>query len=539
MKLATVPRPSVGRASPIMAMCVAASVARIVALGVSVCVTLSACTSVGPDFRQPDVTLEDQWLESLPRAAQSAPAAQAAWWTAFDDPVLSALEARAVQRNLSVQVAGLHIFKARAQLATSEDNLLPQSGSVSAGADHINTSGVGPLPPTHLWAEHLRVNAGWEIDFWGKYRRQIESDRAQLRASEAAYDNALVSLFGDVANAYIDLRTLDQRIVVAQQNLQSVQRSLALTQSRYKHGAATQLDVEQAATLVAETEAQIPPLVKARAQDRDTLAVLLADRPADIDAQLQGSTAIPVAPAQIDVGIPADLLRRRPDVRQAALNAAAQSALIGAAKAKLYPSLSLTGLFGLSSGEQHGIGLTQWGSKTIGLFSAGITVPILDRAQLKNAVRAQDAAFQEAVFDYQSTVLQAQKEVEDAIAALRTSLDALAASVRAADASQRALRLANAQYRAGAITYDPVLDASRSALRDGDALAQNQGLAALAAVSLYRALGGGWEVAQGQQVVSEQIAAQMARRTDWGRLLNPPAHSTLARANVTQPENGK
>ncbi|WP_027776004.1 efflux transporter outer membrane subunit [Paraburkholderia caledonica] len=506
---------------------------------VSMGAALSGCISVGPDFREPDVTLENQWLESLPPAAQSTPAGEAAWWKAFNDPVLSALEQRAYERNLSLQVAGLHIFKARAQLAISGENLLPQSGSASVGASHINTSGVGPIPPAHLWAEHLHVNAGWEIDFWGKYRRQIESDRAQLRVSEAAYDNALVSMFADVANAYIDLRALEQRIAVARQNLKSVQDSLRLTQARYKRGASSQLDVEQAATLVAETEAQIPPLIKARVQDRDTLAVLLADPPDAVDAHLKGSSAVPVPPTQIDVGIPADLLRRRPDVRQAALNAAAQSALIGAAKAKLYPSLSLTGLFGLSSGEQHGIGLTQWGGKTIGLFSAGISLPILDRAQLQNAVRIQDAAFQEAVLDYQNTVLQAQKEVEDAIAALRTSLDALAASSRASDASQRALRLANIQYRSGSVTYDSVLDASRSALRDGDSLAQNQGLAALAAVSLYRALGGGWEVAQGQQVVSERIAEEMARRTDWGRLLNPPADSALARASANSPPGGK
>ncbi|MFM0493195.1 efflux transporter outer membrane subunit [Paraburkholderia caledonica] len=506
---------------------------------VSMGAALSGCISVGPDFREPDVTLENQWLESLPPAAQSTPAGEAAWWKAFNDPVLSALEQRAYERNLTLQVAGLHIFKARAQLAISGENLLPQSGSASVGASHINSSGVGPIPPAHLWAEHLHVNAGWEVDFWGKYRRQIESDRAQLRVSEAAYDNALVSMFADVANAYIDLRALEQRIDVARQNLKSVQDSLTLTQARYKRGASSQLDVEQAATLVAETEAQIPPLIKARVQDRDTLAVLLADPPDAVDAHLKGSSAVPVPPTQIDVGIPADLLRRRPDVRQAALNAAAQSALIGAAKAKLYPSLSLTGLFGLSSGEQHGIGLTQWGGKTIGLFSAGISLPILDRAQLQNAVRIQDAAFQEAVLDYQNTVLQAQKEVEDAIAALRTSLDALAASSRASDASQRALRLANIQYRSGSVTYDSVLDASRSALRDGDSLAQNQGLAALAAVSLYRALGGGWEVAQGQQVVSERIAEEMARRTDWGRLLNPPADSALARASANSPPGGK
>jgi outer membrane protein TolC len=158
---------------------------------------------------------------------------------------------------------------------------------------------------------------------------------------------------------------------------------------------------------------------------------------------------------------------------------------------------------------------------------------------LQNEVRIQDATFQEAVFDYQNTVLQAQKEVEDAISGLRTTLDALAASARASDASQRALKLANAQYRSGSVTYDTVLDASRSVLRDGDSLAQNQGLAALAAVSLYHALGGGWQVAQGQQVVSEQIAAQMAQRTDWGRLLNPPANSSLARTSGDRLEDGK
>ncbi|NML30118.1 efflux transporter outer membrane subunit [Paraburkholderia antibiotica] len=523
------------KAVPFRSPCLVGAACIVVAASLA----LGGCVTVGPDFKEPDVTLEDQWYESLPAAAQHAPANEAAWWTAFDDPVLTALEQRALERNLSLQIAGLHIFKARAQLAISEQDLLPQSGSVSGGANHINTSGVGPFPPTHLWAEHLHVSAGWELDFWGKYRRQIESDRAQLRVSEAAYDNALVSLFADVANAYIDLRALEQRIAVAQQNLKSVQQSLALTQSRYRHGAATQLDVEQAATLVAETEAQIPPLVKARAQDRDTLAVLLADPVSAVDAQLQGRSAVPVPPTQIDAGIPADLLRRRPDVRQAALNAAAQSALIGVQKAKLYPSLSLTGLFGMSSGEQHGIGLYPWGSKTLGLFSAGISVPILERGQLKNAVRIQDAAFQEAVFDYQNTVLQAQKEVEDAIAGLRTSLDALAASSRAVDASQRALKLANAQYRSGDVTYDTVLDASRSALRDGDSLAQNQGIAALAAVSLYRALGGGWEVARGQQVVSEQIAAQMAQRTDWGRLLNPPANSPLARAGASGISSGE
>ncbi|WP_206997132.1 efflux transporter outer membrane subunit [Trinickia mobilis] len=505
-------------------------------LACALCTALAGCVTVGPDFKQPDVTLEEQWFESLPPAAQASPAAEAAWWKAFNDPVLSALEQRAYERNLSIQVAGLNVLKARAQLSISDENLLPQQGGVSVGANHINSSGVGPIPPAHLWTEHAKATASWEIDFWGKYRRQIESDKAALRSSEAAYDNALVSLFGNVANAYIDLRALEQRIAIAQRNLQSQQKSLDLTKARFKRGSASQLDVEQAATLVAETEAQIPPLIKGRAQDRDTLALLLSDTP---EAQLLGSSGIPVAPAQIDAGIPADLLRRRPDVREAALNAASQSALIGVDKAKLYPSLSLTGLLGAASGEQQGLGLTSWGTKTIGFFSAGVSMPIFDRGQLKNAVRIQDAVFQEAVLDYQNTVLQAQKDVEDAIANLRTTLDALDATARAADASQRALRLANAQYRAGKVTYDTVLDSSRSLLHDDDSLAQNQGLAALAVVQLYIALGGGWEVAKDQPLVSERIAKEMAQRTDWGRLIDPPKGSPLARTSGGPLETGK
>ncbi|HLX02829.1 MAG TPA: efflux transporter outer membrane subunit [Trinickia sp.] len=508
-------------------------------LACALCTALAGCVTVGPDFKQPDVTLEDQWFESLPPSAQATPAAEAAWWKAFNDPVLTALEQRAHERNISIQLAGLNVLKARAQLWISDENLLPQQGGVSVGANHINSSGVGPIPPAHLWAEHAKSNASWEIDFWGKYRRQIESDQAALRSSDAAYDNALVSLFGNVANAYIDLRALERRIVIAQQNLVSQRTSLDLTKARFKRGSASQLDVEQAATLVAETEAQIPPLIKGRAQDRDTLALLLSDTPEAIEAMLKGSSGIPVAPTQIDAGIPADLLRRRPDVRQAALNAASQSALIGVDQAKLYPSLSLTGLLAASSGEQHGLGLTSWGTKTIGLFSASVSMPIFNRGQLKNAVRIQDAAFQEAVLNYQNTVLQAQKDVEDAIANLRTTLDALDATARAAAASQRALRLANAQYRAGKVTYDTVLDSSRSLLHDDDSLAQYQGQAALAVVQLYIALGGGWEVAKDQPVVSERIAKEMAQRTDWGRLIDPPKGSSFARTSGDQIETGK
>lgn len=500
---------------------------------------LSACVTVGPDYRTPDATLEDQWLESLPAAERPAPSAQAAWWETFGDPALTALEARAYERNLSQQIAGLHVLKARAQLAVGERNLLPQKGSVSAGVERVDTSGVGPLPAEHRLTEHFHATASWEIDFWGKYRRQIESDRAQLRGSEAAYDNALVSLFADVANAYLDLRTLERRIAIAQQNLQAVQKSLELTKARYRRGAATRLDWEQAATLVAETQAQIPPLQNARAQDRDTLAVLLAETPTSIETLLGRTGTIPVAPGGVDAGIPKDLLRRRPDVRQAGLNAAAQSALIGVDKAKLYPSLSLTGLFGMSSGNRSGLGFAQWGSKSIGLVSAGVSMPILERGQLKNAVRVQDATFQEAVLNYQNTVLQAQKEVEDAIAGVRTSADALAAASRAVNASRRAMRVADAQYRAGASTYDPVLDASRSLLHDDDLLAQNQGLAALAVVALYRALGGGWQVAQGKPVVPPELGAQMARRTDWGGLIEPPAGSTFARPSGDQLEAPK
>jgi NodT family efflux transporter outer membrane factor (OMF) lipoprotein len=500
-----------------------------VAASVALILTLAGCVTVGPDFHQPEASVENQWFESLPSQTQSSPDAQAAWWKTFNDPVLAALEQRAYERNLSLQVAGLHIFEARAQLAISARNLVLQQGSLSAGTARLDNSGVGPFPPEHIWTEHFRATASWELDFWGKYRRQIESDHARLRVSEAAYDNALVSLFADVANAYIDLGAVELRTQVAKQNLAAVQQTLGITQSQYKRGASSMLDVEQAQALLAETEGQIPPLEKARTQDRDTLAVLLAQTPDSVDAVLGSASSIPAAPFGIETGIPRDLLRRRPDVRQAALTAASQSALIGVAKSKLYPSFSLTGMFGMSSGDQHSLGPLEWGSKTVTLFAAGVTLPILDRGQLQNAVRIQDATFQEALFDYQNTVLQAQREVEDAIATLRTTSASLGSAQRAADASQRALQLANAQYRAGSVAFDSVLSASRSMLHDRDALAQNQGQLALAAVSLYRALGGGWQVAEGRQVVNDEAIAEMEKRTNWGRLIAPPDYSPLAR----------
>ena len=492
-------------------------------------VVLAGCMTVGPDFQQPEASVENQWFESLPSQTQPTAGSEAAWWKSFDDPVLTALEQRAYERNLSLQVAGLHIFEARAQLAISARNLFLQQGSLSAGAARLDNSGIGPFPAEHIWTEHFRATASWELDFWGKYRRQIESDHARLRVSEAAYDNALVSLFADVANAYIDLRAVELRTQVAKQNLAAMQQTLGITQSQYKRGASSMLDVEQAQALLAETEGQLPPLEKARTQDRDTLALLLAQTPDSIDTLLGTTSSVPATPSGFDTGIPKDLLRRRPDVRQAALTAASQSALIGVAKAKLYPSFSLTGMFGMSSGEQHSLGPLEWGSKTVTLFSAGVTLPILDRGQLQNAVRIQDASFQEAVFDYQNTVLQAQREVEDAIATLRTTRASLGSAQRASDASQRALRLANAQYRAGSVGFDSVLNASRSMLHDRDALAQNQGQLALAAVSLYRALGGGWQIAAGRQVVNDEAITDMEKRTNWGRLISPPDYSPLAR----------
>ena len=368
-----------------------------------------------------------------------------------------------------------------------------------------------------------------ELDFWGKFRRAVESANASLLATVADYDSALVTLTADVANNYITIRTLERRLDIARQNVESQRESLEIVEARFQYGTVSQLDVEQAKTVLNNTLASIPPLESQLRQTKDALSVLLGLPPNDLADFLEGPSEIPASPPQVVVGIPADLLRRRPDVRSAQYQAAAQCAQIGVAKADLYPALSLTGNFGFLSSDVGRFNLSdmfQWKSRT---YQAGPSFQwnILNYGRLTNNVRVQDARFQQLLITYQNVVLTAQQDVEDNLIAFLKAQDRAGFLAQSVEAARKSLDLAIQQYKEGIVDFTTVLIAQQALLSGQDSLATTLGTVSTGLVGVYRALGGGWEVREGKDLVPPEIMKEMAKRTGWGKLLAPASYNPL------------
>ena len=302
--------------------------------------------------------------------------------------------------------------------------------------------------------------------------------------------------------------------------------SLRIASAQFKAGETSERDVEQATTRLAQTEAQIPLLNASLAQNKNGLAVLLGETPDKIDRHLTGPSRIPVAPADVAVGIPKDLLRRRPDVRAAGLQAASYSALIGVAKANMYPAFSLSGEFGYAGNNQFNNNLSDmfnWQNRVVNA-GAGVVFPIFNYGRLVNQVRVQDAQFQQALLNYQNTVLTAQQEVENGLANFANQQSALVSLNQAATAARRSTDLAMIQYKEGQTDFTTVLTAEQTQLNVENDVAVTQGNVVLGLISVYRALGGGWQIRDGHDVISDEVKAEMARRTNWGEMLEPSHH---------------
>jgi NodT family efflux transporter outer membrane factor (OMF) lipoprotein len=498
--------------------------------------TLLASCMVGPNFKTPVSKTADAWSSAYANAARDGAGFEEYWWKTLDDPVLDRLIELASAHNLSLQIAGVRIVQARAQLNKAIGSLFPQQQALSGALDYTRLNDSASVIPgftPNFTTDQVLFVASWEIDLWGKYRRAIESDEAALLANVASYDDALVTLVADVASTYVNLRTTEQRIRVANTNLANFRESLRVANARFNAGETSLRDVQQAKTVLAQTEAAIPQLENGATQLRNGLAVLLGETPDRIAAFLEGSDRIPTAPKAVTVGIPRDLLRRRPDVREAALAAASQSALIGVAKAQMYPAFSLSGAFGFSSNNEgrNSLGdLFNWDQHTL-QGGASFLFPIFNYGRLENQVRVQDAQFQQAVLNYQNTVLTAQQEVENGLSAFTTSQTSLAHYDEAASSARQSTDLAMAQYKAGETDYTTVLSAEQSELSVDDSLASAEGNVVQGLIAVYRALGGGWEIRNGRDVVSDEVKNEMARRTNWGDLLEPAHHLP-----VTSPE---
>ncbi|MGZ5051645.1 MAG: efflux transporter outer membrane subunit [Methylobacter sp.] len=487
---------------------------------------LSGCM-VGPDYVRPATETANQWLEAEDKRLNTTSAAQQAWWKAFNDPMLDRLIEQAYFDNLNIRVAGVRVLEARAQLGVAIGDLYPQNQQLTGALNKIHLSQRASQAAFSRIFDYtqsqLGLSASWEIDFWGKFRRAIESADAGMKAAMADYNNALVSLTADVAHAYITIRTLEKRLDIARQNVDTQKESLAIAQIRYNGGTTSERDVEQARTVLAGTQASIPTLEMALRQQQNALSVLLGKPPGKMGDLLTGTARIPSPPAQVAVGIPAELLRRRPDVRHAEWQAAAQSARIGITQAALYPAISLSGTFGFLSSDVGAFKLSDvfmWQSR-VANFGPALQWNIFNYGQITNQVRVQDARLQELLVSYQNTVLNAQREVEDNLVAFLRTQERAQALGESTAAAQRSLNLATLQYRQGITDFTTVLTAQQALLSEQDNLASTLGDIANNLVGVYRALGGGWQVREGNDVVPDAVKEQMAKRTDWGGLLQP------------------
>jgi len=503
-------------------------------------VLLMAGCMAGPDFARPPVKVSEIWMDAGDERVKTEPAEYRNWWRVFNDPTLDRLIDRAYKENLSLRIAGVRILEARAQLGIAVGELFPQTQQASGSLQYnrlsehssqssFQASASGSSSSIKFWQSQIGLGANWEIDFWGRFRRAVQAGDAGWLASIANYDSALVSLTANVATSYILIKTFEKRIAIARENVETQKESLKIAEARYRYGAASQLDVDQAKTVLYNTEASIPPLEAQLRQAKDALSVLLGLPPSHLADELAGSSDIPVSPPAVILGIPADLVRRRPDIRNAELQAAAQCAQIGVAKAELYPAFSLTGNFGFIStdlGKSSLSDMFKWSSRNI---QAGPSFQwnILNYGQITNNVRVQDARFQELLITYQNTVLTAQQEVEDNLIAFLKAQEQAGFLAKSATAAKGALDLATRQYREGIVDFTTVLVAQLALLNVQDNLTSTLGNIAGNLVGVYKALGGGWEIREGTDLVPPAIQEEMTKRTNWGKLLAPASNNPL------------
>jgi NodT family efflux transporter outer membrane factor (OMF) lipoprotein len=473
------------------------------------CALMCAC-AVGPDYRAPNVPLPDRW-PSQPQSADSSAdstgdAALANWWTALNDPLLNQLIQRALTENRSVRQALARVTEARARRNISLAGLSPTVDSSTrasrtdsdarSGARNVDADDLESLPgasSSRLSFEtedyDAALDARWELDLFGGQRRALQASTAQLGASDADLRDVLVTLLGDVALGYVNVRTLQSRLAFAERNLQAQREVVTIATWRAEAGLADAVDVAQAKTSYAQTQAQIPALEANLAVAMNRIAVLTGQQPGALAGVLGETRPIPVTPADIVTSVPAEVMRRRPDIRRAERRLAAQTAQVGVATAALYPSLSLSGSFGVNASSFSDLMSNNFGSNRFGF---GITMPIFRAGALRQNVKAQSALVDQALATYEATILSAFEEVENALVAWSSEQRRHAALVEAANNARTARELALVQYNAGLVDFQTVLNADRQQIASEDALAVSDGELTSNLIRLYKAFGGGW-----------------------------------------------
>jgi NodT family efflux transporter outer membrane factor (OMF) lipoprotein len=461
----------------------------------SIVATLPGCFAVGPDYKPPHIATPTEWSERLRRGLSAAePEAETLvqWWSTLGDSELSNLIERARAGNLELKRAQARIREARGRRGIAASGFYPAFGFSASANVSRSSENAGSGQRSELY--RTGFDASWEIDVFGGVRRSVEAAQADLDASVADFDDLMVTLLAEVALNYVDTRTLQAQLQVAEENLKAQAETLQLTEWRFAAGLVSRLDVEQAKANLENTRAQLPRLRSNIEAAKNRLAILLGVFPGALEAQLAARTPIPQAPLEVAVGVPAEMLRRRPDVRRAERQLAAQTARIGVATADLYPKFSLPGSIGLealSSNHLFAAGSRAWS------LVGGFAWTIFKGGAIRQNIEVQDALQEQTLRQYEATILTALEDVENSVTAFAEEQDRQDALMEATQAAQSAAELARDQYASGLIDFQTVLDAERSVLTAQEQLTQSQGQVTTNLISLYKALGGGWKPSPG------------------------------------------
>ncbi|HVY68598.1 MAG TPA: efflux transporter outer membrane subunit [Verrucomicrobiae bacterium] len=470
--------------------------------------------AVGPDYHRPEAHAPSAWSEPLAGGETNAAAPLTVWWKNFNDPELDTLIDRAIQSNLDLRVAQARVREARARYGVAKADLWP-TANASGGYQRAGTShhqpvlGSIPLPPDVPFENDVHqagFDASWEIDVFGGKRRGVEAAKAEVSASEAGRRAIIMSLLGDVARNYVEVRGSQRRLDIARQNITAQEKALAITRDRFTQGLTSDLDVQQASTLLSTTTAEVPTLEILIQTSIHRLGVLLGQQPGVLLAELSTTAPIPGTPAVVPVGLPSELLLRRPDVQRVERQLAAATANIGVARADLFPRFFLTGTAGFES-----VSASDWFTAGSRFWSAGPTVQwkVFDAGRIRANIKVQNARQEQALATYEQTVLTAFEEVENALVAYAKEQTRRESLAKAVASSQKSLHLANSLYANGLTDFLHVLDAERSLYQVEDQLAQSDRAVSANLITLYKALGGGWETFE--RPASEAVAQTSAR----------------------------
>lgn len=470
----------------------AAPIAAIV-LGLSL-ITVTGCSKAKVKYTPPvsaQLAKAENWSTPLAGGESAKPAddqSLSRWWAALNDPLLTSLEERAVKGNLDLKKAEATIRQVRAQREYARLGLLPTAtGGASIMGSH---SGSGLGAGGNAQTSSVSLDASWEPDFFGKLRGTVNAYDADLGAARESLRDVLVSLTAEVALNYTSARSYQAQIAVTEANLKSFEQTYEVTLAQYQSGLATELDAAQARMNVQSTRASLPDLETNLQTAINHIAVLLGERPGAVNAELAEVKPVPAAPVEVAVGVPADLLRRRPDIRNAERQVAAQSARVGVTRAELYPSFTISGTLGLTSTTISKLFTTD---AFLSSITGAVQHTLFDRRKIRENIKIQDAVLDQDVTAYESAVLTAMEDVENALVAFAKEQVRRQSLTEASAAATQASTLANDLYASGLKDFLNVLDTQRSALTLQNQLAQSDATITADLIRLYKALGGGWD----------------------------------------------